>query len=294
MILNQLLLICNEGLIFAIFAFGIYLSFQWLKFPDLTPDGSFLIGACIYVKSAGIGVNPLFSILVATLSGSFCGIITACLNRFIKIPTFISGVLMSVALYSIGWLLLGKPNQFLDYKLTLVGDSVGIKYNFELLCYLIPIIGAITIFIILFYNSIWGLRIRAIGENSNISHKITKNNTLYYFLLLAISNGIVATSGALFLQRSYSVDINMGMGQTIVGLTIMIIGMLLSYPTRKISIILLLIILGSILYKGIMFATLEFGLPAELFRLGSSLILIIVFFIMRASSLNVLKGLKWN
>ena len=292
--MNELLLIISEGLIFALFAFGVYLSFQWLRFPDLTPDGSFVIGACTYVKVVSMGVHPLLAVLVSFFAGCACGVVTGSLNRFIKIPPVIAGLMMSIALYSVGWKILGKPNQFLENAQTLVGNATGEKYNIELLCYLIAIVAVVVFLLNFFSETIWGLRIKAVGENPLIAKSITKNETGFYLLLLALSNGVVAVAGSLFLQRSFSADINMGVGQTIVGLIGMMIGLLLASSTRKTYLILLLISLGSILYKGIMFATLEFGLPAELFRLASAGILVALFFVMRTSKLNILKGLRWN
>jgi putative tryptophan/tyrosine transport system permease protein len=294
MIFNQLLLIITEGLIFGLFAYGIYLSFQWLRFPDLTPDGSFVVGGCIFVKMAGSGLHPLLALLLSFLAGSLSGVMTGSLNRFIRIPPVIAGLMMSIALYSVGWVVLGKPNQFLENSQTLVGNVLGPKYNFLLLLYVIAIVGVATAFLFLFSDTIWGLRIKAIGENPLIVGSFTKNESAYYLWLLALSNGIVAMAGALFVQRSFSADVNMGVGQTIVGLIGMIIGLLLSSTSRKTYVVLLLILLGSILYKGVMFAILEFGLPAEFFRLASAAVLVLLFSVMRTSRINVLKGLRWN
>lgn len=288
------MLIISEGSIFALFAFGVYLSFQWLRFPDLTPDGSFVIGACTYVKAVVLGVHPLLAVLISFFAGCACGIMTGSLNRFIKIPPVIAGLMMSIALYSVGWKILGKPNQFLENAQTLVGNTTGDKYNIELLCYLLIIVTVVIFLLNFFSETIWGLKIKAVSENPLIAKSITKNETGYYLFLLALSNGVVAVAGSLFLQRSFSADINMGVGQTIVGLIGMMIGLMLASSTRKTYLILLLIVLGSILYKGIMFATLEFGLPAELFRIASTGILVALFFIMRTSKLNILKGLRWN
>jgi putative ABC transport system permease protein len=292
--LNQFLLILTEGLIFALLAYGVYLSFQWLRFPDLTPDGSFVIGACTYAKIVGIGAPPLLALLVAFGAGASSGLLTGILNRVVKIPAVIAGLLSSIALYSVSWEILGKPNQFLEGSQTLVGDATGVKYNAELLIYLAVSLFLIIALVNLFSDTIWGLKTKAIGENPLIAKTITKHETSYYLLLLAMSNGIVAISGAFFLQRSFSADVNMGIGQTIVGLIAMMIGLLLATNTRKTYLILLLIALGSILYRGLMFAILEFGLPAELFRLASAAVLVILFFVMRASKFNILKGLRWN
>lgn len=292
--MEQLLLITLEGLIFAIFAFGIYLSFQWLKFPDLTPDGSFVIGSCVFIKMVTIGINPIFAVLLSFLSGALCGIATGVINRFIKIPSVISGLIMSVALYSIGWTILGKPNQFLENNQSLVGTLTGSDYNFALFFYIFFFLIFLIAFLNIFSNSIWGLKIKAIGENPILAKSLTNNESLYYLLLLGLSNGIIAVSGTFFLQRSFSADINMGVGQTIVGLTSMLIGLLIMSRNKKTILILLSIALGAIIYKVIIFYTLEFGLPAEYFKLVTSVSLIVLFLLMRTRNMNLLKGLKWN
>jgi putative tryptophan/tyrosine transport system permease protein len=294
MIPNYLLVIATEGLIFGLFAYGVFLSFQWLRFPDLTPDGSFVLGGCVYVRIAGAGFSPLLALFLACLAGALSGAFTAALNRFLKVPPVIAGLLTSIALYSVGWVILAKPNQFLENSETLVGNSGGARYNVFLLVYVVAIVVLVTAFLALLSESIWGLRLKAIGENPLIVTSITRREPIYYVLLLALSNGVVATSGGLFVQRSFSADVNMGVGQTIVGLIAMIIGMLLASFTRKSSVILLSILLGSIFYKAVMFAILVFGLPAEYFRLASALALIVLFSVMRKTKIDLLKGLRWN
>lgn len=294
MAVNYLLLILTEGLIFALFAYGIYLSFQWLRFPDLTPDGSFVIGACAYVQAVTSGVEPAVSLVVAFMAGAACGSLTGILSRILRIPPVIAGLMMSLALYSVAWKILGKPNQYLERSLTLVGNMTGMEYNTYLLLYLMVLVGIVTVLISVLSNTTWGIRLKAIGENPLIAKEIVKSETLSYIGLLALSNGIVGLTGALFLQRSFAADINMGTGQTIVGLIGMVVGLLLASSVRNGAIVLVLIALGSILYKAVMFATLALGLSAELFRLTSVLILVALFLVMSSKNLTILKGLRWK
>ena len=291
---DQFLLVISEGLIFALFSIGVYLSFRWLRFPDLTPDGSFVVGACTFAAAVNAGFTPVSSMILAFVAGALSGIVTGILNRLVRIPPVIAGLLMSIALYSISWKILGKPNQFLDVSQTIVGDFQGPKYNLILLSYLVFAVAFSLIFLNFFAETIWGLRIRAVGENPLIGRQFTKREDWYHVLLLGLSNAIVSMAGALFLQRSFSADINMGVGQTIVGLVGMIIGLMLSGNTRRIWLIILFIALGSILNKAVMFITLELGLPAELFRLTSASVLVILFFVMRTRDLDLMKNIRWN
>jgi putative tryptophan/tyrosine transport system permease protein len=294
MITYKVLVILSDGLIFGLLALGVYIAFQWLRFPDLTPDGSFVLGACIYVKAASIGVSPLVAIAFSIAAGALAGSCTAAVNRFVRVPTVVAGLLVSSALYSVTWLVLGRPNQFLDPIHTLIGNVSGVAGVTYLLIWLILICSLTIAALVVFGGSIWGLRARAIGENPLLANDLAISENQYTFLGLAMANGIVGLSGALFAQRSFSADINMGIGITILGLTGLILGLLIAGRRRKVLVILLCIVAASILHKGITFLTLEFGMPAESFRLVSAIVLLVTFFLVRASSVEFLKSLKWS
>lgn len=294
MILYKVLLVVDEGLIFGLLAIGVYIAFQWLRFPDLTPDGSFTLGACFYAVAVGNGVTPVIGIVMAAVAGALAGSCTAGINKLVGVPTVVAGLLVSSSLYSLTWLLLGKPNQFLEPTLTLVGDVSGFVWAWHLLLWLCVICAITVILLNVFAGSIWGLRVRAIGENPLLAHDIRVSESRYTFLCLSLSNGLVGLAGALFAQRSFSADINMGVGVTIIGLTGMILGLLLTRGRRKIFIIILSVLAGSILHRGVVFITLEAGMPAESFRLISALVLVLIFFLIKNASTSLLKNLKWN
>lgn len=294
MIAYKVLVILGDGLIFGLLATGVYVAFQWLRFPDLTPDGSFVLGAAICVKVASAGYPPLLAVFCSIAAGALAGSCTAAVNKLVKVPTVVSGLLVSSALYSITWLMLGKPNQFLDSPHTLVGDFSGVTAVIHLLVWLVIICAATVAGIVVFGGSIWGLRTRAIGENPLLANDLGASERQYTLLGLALANGIVGLSGALFTQRSFSADINMGVGITIIGLTGLILGLLIAGGRRKVIVIVLCIFGASILHKGITFLTLELGMPAESFRLVSAVVLLVAFFLVRASSVDFLKSLKWN
>lgn len=290
----KLLLVFNEGLVFGIFALGIFLSFQWLKFPDLTPDGSFIIGPIVFVKFSMLGLPIFLSVILGLLAGFTLGAITASLNKFLKIPSIISGLIMSTASYSIGWWILNKPNQSLVLESEFFTNS-SMHLNSVFLFILLMVTALIIVFLFqLFGKSIFGLRLRAIGENSKLSKDLLISEKKYYIVGLGLANSLVALSGILFIQRSYSVDINMGIGQTITGLIAMILGLLLSRKSMKIWLSVFFIVLGAIIHKAIILITLEIGLPAESFRLVSAILIILLFFLMRKIDDNFLKGLKWS
>lgn len=294
MLLYKLLLSITDGLVFGFFSLGIYISFKWLKFPDLTPDGSFVIGACSYYIAIDSGVPAILALVIAFFAGFITGAFTSLLNQKIRIPAFIAGLLMASALYSIGWLILKKPNQFIENNQTLISWLTGKEYNYYLLITLIILSIIAVYFLSIFGNSIWGLRLRGIGENNKLSSDLNLSRTYYYTIGLGLANSFVALSGALFTQRSFSVDINMGIGQTIVGLIGMMIGVVIAMKSKSLYSFFLSIIVGTVIYKLLIWLTLELGFPAESFKLSSAIILIFLFAIIAKYKLNVLNDLRWN
>ena len=98
------------GLIYAIMALGVYLTFRILDFPDLTVDGSFTTGAA--VASVGIvnGMNPWLATVLAFFAGMVAGVITGLLHTKGKIDGLLAGILTMIALYSVNLRIMGKAN----------------------------------------------------------------------------------------------------------------------------------------------------------------------------------------
>jgi putative ABC transport system permease protein len=65
---------------------------------------------------------------------------------------------------------------------------------------------------------------------------------------LALSNGLVALAGALFVQTQGGADISMGIGTIVIGLAAVIIGETI-LPARSLVVTTLACILGAVLYR---------------------------------------------
>ena len=55
----------EQGLIFAILAMGVFLTYKILDMADLSVEGTFPFGAFIFARFITMGVNPLVSTLLA-------------------------------------------------------------------------------------------------------------------------------------------------------------------------------------------------------------------------------------
>ncbi|HHW39311.1 MAG TPA: ABC transporter permease [Bacillales bacterium] len=261
----------ESGIIYAIMALGVYLSFRILDFPDLTVDGSFVTGAAVTAVLIVNGVNPFLATIVALLAGFLAGCITGLLHTKGKINALLAGILMMIALYSINLRIMGKSNvpllnqETALSKLTDFWKSLGIDNginslltNIGLQDYL-PKTWAIVFFMLIITFAIkfitdWflrteiGLALRAVGDNKKMISSFSANTDTLTIVGLGISNGLVAFSGALIAQYNSFSDVGMGIGMIVIGLASVIIGEAL-FGTKTIARTTFAVIGGAIIYR---------------------------------------------
>ena len=108
--LDIVLNILSSGLPCCLLALGIFLTYRLLDFADLTAEGSFLIGAAVTGVMIYNGINPWVATFVSVLAGGACGFITGALNRYLKIPKLLSGIITMTATASIAMIIMGFAN----------------------------------------------------------------------------------------------------------------------------------------------------------------------------------------
>ncbi|PID44842.1 MAG: ABC transporter permease [Proteobacteria bacterium] len=240
----------ETGLIFTLVAFGIFISFRVLDFPDLTVDGSFPLGAAISASLIVSGMNPWIATVLAICGGALAGIITALLNVKLKILHLLASILTMIALYSVNLRIMGKPN------IALLGDQTVLTFmeSWGLPYYLVgPIAFAFVAVLVLamlvrFFSTDIGLAMRATGANPKMASAQGISTSGMIILGMALSNGLVALAGALFAQSQGVADVTMGVGVIVVGLASVIGGEAL-LSTRTLFLSILACMVGAILYR---------------------------------------------
>ncbi len=275
-LLSTLLDSLELGLIYAIMALGVFISFRTLNMPDLTVDGSFTLGAAISAVMVFNHGRPFSGLALAFLSGCIAGVCTALLVTKMKIQPLLSGILMMLALYSINIKVMGgKPNIPLLNKTVmfsfLEGASPG-KYARYLFLLLILVIVIIVLF--LFLKTKLGFALRATGDNDKMVRALGVNTDNMIIIGLALSNGLVAFSGAIIAQYQSFADVSMGIGMVVIGLASVIIGEVL-FGTRTLLRRLSAVSLGSVTYRLIVAVSLWLGMPPTDLKLVSAVIVAI-------------------
>ena len=238
------------GLIFGLVALGAFLSFRVLAFPDLTVEGSFPLGAAVAATLIVGGLNPVLATLAAALAGAAAGMVTAYLNVRFKILHLLAGILTAVALYSINLRIMGRPNMPLLGQETLFTPLRGLEVPSYVL---VPAALAVLVLVVKllldrFLHSEVGLAMRATGANPEMAKANGVDTGRLTILGLAMSNALVGLAGGLFAQTQGAADISMGVGVIIVGIAAVIIGETLM-PSRRLVILTLAVVIGSIVYR---------------------------------------------
>ena len=238
------------GLIFALVALGVLISFRILRFPDLTVDGSFPLGGAVAATLIAAGTDPFSATIAATLAGALAGTITGWLNVRLRIMDLLASILMMIALYSINLRIMGRPNVPLITEptvFTLLQSEALADYVFRPLL-LVGVVLVAKLLLDWFFTTQTGLAMRATGSNPRMARAQGVNTGWMILGGMELSNALVGLAGALFAQTQGGADISMGVGTIVIGLAAVIVGESI-LPSRKLFLATLAVILGAIVYR---------------------------------------------
>ncbi|MDY2699148.1 MAG: ABC transporter permease [Suilimivivens sp.] len=249
-----ILSVLEQGMIYAIMALGVYITYKILDFPDLTVDGSFPLGAAVTCILISKGVNPYLTMPVSFLAGALVGMITGLIHVKLKVRDLLSGIIMMTALYTVNLRVAGRANLPI-YNQENIFDNQFVNTIFP--AFLEPYKTAIIILIIMiltkyildwYMNSQSGFMLRAVGDNETIVTSLGVDKGTIKIIGLSIANGLVCLSGCIFANQQRFFDISSGTGTVVIGLASVIIG---TSIFKKITFLRVTssVIIGSLIYK---------------------------------------------
>ena len=260
-----------QGLMWALMALGVYITFRVLDIADLSVEGSFPLGAAVAATAlvSGYGVTAAF--LLAAVAGALAGIVTGILTTKLKIPPLLAGILTMIGLYSVNLHVMGKANVALLRVDTVFSYAAGLGLTSDMAMMAVGLVGVILYW---FFGTELGTAIRATGCNSQMARAQGVNTNSMIVLGLLISNALVALSGALVCQANGFADVGMGTGTIVIGLASVIIGEVL-FGTRSFKNCLISVILGSIVYRLVIAIVLQLGMPPNDLKLFTAILVAI-------------------
>lgn len=288
--LNLIIGIITEGLIYSILAFGVYISLKILDFPDLSTDGTFPLGMATATVCLLKGLNPFLCLAAAFVLGCIFGALTGILNVKLRFKDLLCGIIVMTALYSVNYSIVGKPNEFLSMDTKTVfsvieKSSALYPYRYLIVSLLLTVVFKILLDLYLSTKS--GFLLRAAGDNENLVVTLAKNPGKVKITGLALANGLIAVSGAIYLQYIKSFNVSAGTGSVVIGLAAVIIGTSIFgkirflKPTTG-------VIIGMIIYKACISLSMLIGLESKDTNLVVALLFVVTLII--SNRKKILKG----
>lgn len=271
----------EQGLIYAILALGVYITYKILDFPDLTVDGSFPLGAALTAALLKGGVTPILTLPLAFFAGAAAGICTGLIHVKCKVQDLLSGIIMMTALYTVNLMIAGSNNVPLFSQETIFSNDFlngffeGRVPGVVILVIIFLIVLLCKVLLDLYMKTKSGYLLRAVGDNESIITALAKDRGNVKILGLAIANGLVALSGSIFCQEQNVFDISMGPGAIVFGLASVIIGTSLCRNIKFVKAT-SAVILGAIIYKACVAAALRWFPPQTLKLITAVLFLAIL------------------
>lgn len=253
-----------EGLLYGIMALGVFITFRILDFPDLSVEGTFPLGATIMAIAIVNGVPLIVALLLSFVGGAVAGAITATIHNKLKVPNLLAGILTMTMLWSINIRVLNnRANLPLLREETILTSITGvfsgvIPEEWAVFLFFLILGLGVKFLLDIFFHTDLGLTLGAMGNNQQMIVSQGVNPELMKVIGVGLSNGMVAVSGAFAAQFQGFADVNMGQGVVAAGLASVMIGEFL-LRSNRIGVLTLRVLLGSIVYRGIMYLGRYYG-----------------------------------
>lgn len=275
----------SMGLIFSLLALGVLISFRILGFRDLTVEGSMTLGGAVAATLLVAGWNPWLATGIAFLAGAAAGAVTGVLATRLHINGLLAGILVMTALFSINLRVMGRSNVPLFKETTVISQAqklttpdsawtiAGWKVPTQevyVIGLVMMVIGLVACAMYAFFKTNLGLAMRATGDNEQMIRALGVEVGWMLTFGLAISNGLVALSGALLVQYQGYADVQMGLGMVVLGFASVIIGESL-VGSRQIGMLLIGTVMGSVLFRLLVAIALRWGLNPNDLKLMTAL-----------------------
>lgn len=264
------------GLIYALIALSLFISFSILNICDLSTDGCYTLG-CAVGAICTIAGHPVLGIFAAMLAGACSGFVTASLQTVLGVPSILAGIIVNTGLYTINLMVMGFSSNLSIFGTDTVFSLMGSLFSspfwitWNRLLLLLLIVAVICVLLHLFLRTRLGLSIRATGDSLPMVRASSINPAFTITVGLCVSNSLTGLAGSLIAQYNKMSDINLGTGMVTIALASLIIGETL-FGRGKMFVRIIGVVAGAVLYRFIMAVALRLNVPTEAFKLVSAVI----------------------
>ena len=294
-----------EGIIYGIMVLGLFISYRTLNFCDMTVDGAFPLGGCVLAVCLVNGIPPFFAVVLAFLAGCLAGFFTSLLYTKLRIPDLLAGILMMTMLYSVNLRIMGNRanisllrvstpfSKLMDFS-SRVFPSLPSETG--ILIFLLVFILIFKALLDIFFHTDLGLTMGALGSNEQMVISQGVNQKIVRGIGVCVGDGLASLSGAFAAMYNGFADVGSGTGVIVSGLASLMLGEFI-IRSNKITWITLRVLLGSVIYRGLMFLARRYGhfinlTPNDLKLITGLLIIVCLIVANLKGKANFMKHLK--
>lgn len=290
----------TQSFIYAFISFGMYITYKILDFPDMTAEGSFAFGAAVTAVCLTKGVNPYLTMLISIAAGALAGLCTGIIHVRLGVRDLIAGIITMTALFSINLQLAGANlsiGRDIDTIFTAKPTMAifgGIPTLWRKLVISFILLVIFKFIIDGYLKTKNGLLLRAAGNNGTFVTSLAKDTGRMKIIGLVISNALIGFAGCLVCQEGRSFSSTIGTGQVVFGLATVIIGTTIFKRVEFVKGT-TAVAIGSIIYKACIQIAISLGLPANLMKLETAILFLIILVIGGTKKKRIFsKGAKDN
>jgi putative ABC transport system permease protein len=268
-----------QGLLFAVVSIAAYITFRFLNFPDLSPEGTFPLGAAVGATLIAHDVSPWAATVAGMSAGAAGGLVTGLLYTKLRINAILAGILTLTATYTVNLRVMEKPNVAIlseptvfDQIYRFLGLNSG---QYSLMIVLGLIVGVVMLMLTWLFRTDYGLAIRATGDNETMIRSLGVNTDNTTLVGLALANGLVGLSGALVAQYQGFADAGMGVGTIVAAFAGLLVGETL-FRARGVGWAIASIIGGVVVYRLLLTSALYLGAESTDLKLISAALVAVV------------------
>ncbi len=281
--------VLEQGLCYAIMALGMYITYKILDFPDMTVDGGFPFGICLAVVMIRGGVSPILTLPICFAAGCIIGVCTGIIHVVFHVRDLLAGIIMMTGLYSVNLRIAGKANlpmydyyTIFDNKLMngIFEKAPAFLKPFQSVIILVLITVVVKMILDWYLSTRSGMMLQAVGDNDVLVTSMGVDRGKVRIIGLAIANGLVSLSGAIYAQQQRYFDVSMGTGTAVIGLASVIIGTALLKKATVVKVT-TSVIAGAIVYKACVAVAIKCGLQSTDLKLITAVLFLAILIITR-------------
>jgi putative ABC transport system permease protein len=264
-----------QGLLFATVSIGSYITFRFLSFPDLSPEGTFPLGAAVGATLIAHGISPWTATAAGMGAGAVGGFLTAVLYTKLGINGILAGILTLTATYTVNLRVMTRPNVAILTEPTVFDDLYAVlglnASQYSLMAVLAAFVGVVVAGLTWLFHTEFGLSLRATGDNEGMIRGLGVSTDTTTLVGLTLANALVGTAGALVAQYQGFADVGMGVGTIVAAFAGLIIGETV-FRGRVVGWALISVVLGVLLYRLLLTSALYFGAESSDLKLISAVL----------------------